>query len=316
MTTNARLRAFVAVAETGSVRAAATRLVVTESSVSSAVSALAADVGVALLDRDGRGVRLTAAGRRYAGYARRILGLHAEATAAARGEADPEHATIRLAAVTTAGEHLLPTLLASFRTEHPGIALGLEVGPRGTVWPMLAHHEVDLVVAGRPPDLVPGLVRAVSPNTLVVVGPPGLAAGFTPHRATWLLREPGSGVRATTLALLESLEVEPPRMTLGSHGAVVAGAVSGLGVTLVSRQSVQAHLEGSATLVELPVIGTPMQRPWHAVSHPEATAGTELLVRHLLARPHLGWQPPGTDRSVSVGAPDTYVHDAFRTSNT
>ncbi|AEA28353.1 LysR family transcriptional regulator [Pseudonocardia benzenivorans] len=290
MTTNARLRALVELAATGSVRAAAQRLVVTESSVSSAISALAAEIGVPLVDRDGRGVRLTPAGERYADYARRILGLHAEAVTAARGEADPEHGTVRIAAVTTAGEHMLPALLTSFRSRYPHVALGLEVGPRGVVWPMLAAHEVDLVVAGRPPDGLDARVRAVSPNTLVVVGPPALRDDFDPGHTTWLQRERGSGIRATAVSLLDTLDVAPPQLSLGSHGAVVAGAVAGLGVTLVSRQSVRRHLESGA-LVELPVPGTPMQRAWHVVSQPTATAATNLLVRHLLTHRDLGWRP-------------------------
>jgi DNA-binding transcriptional LysR family regulator len=291
MTTHARMRALVELADTGSVRAAAARLVVTESSVSSAISLLAAEVGVPLVAKDGRGVRLTAAGKRYADYARRILGLHAEAIAAARGEADPEHGTVRLAAVTTAGEHLLPALLASFRAEHPGVVLGLEVAPRGRVWPMLAHHEVDLVVAGRPPEDMPAQVRAVRANTLVAVGAPALAPGFDPASITWLLREPDSGTRATTTALLTGLDIEPAHMTLGSHGAVVAAAVASLGVTLVPRQSVRAHL-GSGALVELPVPGTPLDRPWHLVTQPAASPSTELLVDHLLTHSQLGWRPP------------------------
>jgi LysR family transcriptional regulator, low CO2-responsive transcriptional regulator len=291
MTTHARMRALVELADTGSVRAAAARLVVTESSVSSAISLLAAEVGVPLVAKDGRGVRLTAAGKRYADYARRILGLHAEAIAAARGEADPEHGTVRLAAVTTAGEHLLPALLASFRAEHPGVVLGLEVAPRGRVWPMLAHHEVDLVVAGRPPEDMPAQVRAVRANTLVAVGAPALAPGFDPSSVTWLLREPDSGTRATTTALLTGLDIAPTHMTLGSHGAVVAAAVASLGVTLVPRQSVRAHLDSGA-LVELPVPGTPLDRPWHLVTQPAASLSTELLVDHLLTHSELGWQPP------------------------
>lgn len=282
MTTAARLRSFVALAETGSVRAAARQLVVTESSVSAAVSALAAEVGVPLITKDGRGVRLTPAGERYAGYARRILGLYAEATAAAHDVAAPDRGSVRLAAVTTAGEHVLPAMLASFRAAHPAVALSLHVAPRAEVWPMLAHHEVDLVVAGRPPDGLDARSRAVSPNTLVVVGPPG------PRPDTWLLREPGSGVRATTLVLLDQLDADPPQMTLGSHGAVVAAAVAGLGVTLVSRQAVHAHLR-DGRLVEIAVPGTPLQRPWHAVSRADPTPTTELLVGHLLDRPELGW---------------------------
>jgi DNA-binding transcriptional LysR family regulator len=300
VTTQARLRALVELADTGSVRAAARRLVVTEATVSAAVSALAAEVGIPLVNRDGRGVRLTPAGVRYADYARRILGLHAEALAAARGEADPEHGTIRVAAVTTAGEHLLPGLLASFRAAHPGVTLGLEVAPRGVVWPMLANHEVDLVVAGRPPATIQARVCAVSPNTLVVVGPPEMTAGFDPALATWLLREPGSGVRATTKTLLHGLDLTPSEMTLGAHGAVVAAAVAGLGVTLVSRQAVHAQLESGA-LVELPMPGTPLTRPWHVVSQAVPTAPTKLLVEHLLARRELGWQAVGHQKDASAG---------------
>jgi DNA-binding transcriptional LysR family regulator len=281
MTTNSRLRAFVEVAETGSVRAAAQRLFVTESAVSAAITTLAREVGVPLMERNGRGVRLTGAGALYAGYARTILGLHEQATAAARDHGRPDKGLVRLAAVTTAGEHVLPALLASFRDQHPRIQLRLEVAPRDQVWPMLTHHETDVVVAGRPPDGFRGRIRAVSPNTLVVVGSPDQADGFSPERATWLLRETGSGTRATCTALLAEFDVEPRQLTLGSHGAVVAGAAAGLGVTLVSREAVSRQLT-SGQLVELPVAHTPLERPWHAVTHPEATASTELLVRHLL----------------------------------
>lgn len=306
MTTQARLRALVAVADTGSVRAAAGRLVVTESAVSSAIAMLAADVGAPLMDRDGRGIRLTPAGQSYVGYARRILGLYEEALLTARGAGDAESGTVRIAAVTTAGEHLLPALLASFRAAHPGVGLGLEVAPRNEVWPMLAHHQVDLVVAGRPPTGLAGRVRAVRPNTLAVVGAPALGriaeqGGFDPGAVTWLLREPGSGVRDTTTLLLSSLDIAPTTMTLGSHGAVVAAAVAGLGVTLVSLQAVAQHLAAGA-LVDLALVGTPLDRPWHAVTAYQASPSTELLVGHLLAQSHLGWRRPERANRVQVQA--------------
>ncbi|WP_099039816.1 LysR family transcriptional regulator [Mycobacterium neglectum] len=291
MTTNARLRALVELADAGSVRGAAERLVVTESSISSAVRALSNDIGIVLVDRHGRGVRLTPAGVRYVEYARRILGLHDEAIRAARGEADPENGSIRIAAVTSAGELLIPAALASFRAEHPGVVLNLEVAARNAIWPMLSRHEVDLVVAGRPPDDLRGAlpVRAVSPNTLIMVGAPAVAEDFEPATATWLLREPGSGTRSTMTALLDELTIAPPRLVLGSHGAVVAAAVAGLGITLVSRQAVQRELD-AGLLVELPVAGTPLNRPWHVVSQTTATMSTELLIAHLLSHPELGWR--------------------------
>ena len=63
MSTAARLRALVTVADAGSVRAAARRLSVTESAVSAALAALARETRVPLVERDGRGLRLTGAGR-------------------------------------------------------------------------------------------------------------------------------------------------------------------------------------------------------------------------------------------------------------
>ncbi|CDO05831.1 LysR family transcriptional regulator [Mycolicibacterium cosmeticum] len=293
MTTNARLRAFVELANTGSVRGAALRLVVTESAISSAVGSLSTEVGVPLLDRHGRGVRLTPAGKRYADYARTILGLHDEAVRAAHGEADPEHGSIRIAAVTTAGELLIPALLASFTGRYPDVECKLHVASRTGLWPMLARHEVDMVVAGRPPaDLRQVRIRAVSPNTLIVVGNPRVQHRFAAATTTWLLRESGSGTRATTVALFEELDIAPPQMVLGSQGAVVAAAIAGLGVTLVSRQAVQRDLD-AGTLVELRLPGAPLERPWHIVTQSPSTGSTELLIAHLLAHRGLGWVPAG-----------------------
>jgi DNA-binding transcriptional LysR family regulator len=241
---------------------------------------------VQLLERHGRGLRLTEPGRIFAGYAREILGLQEEGLAAARGDADPERARVRVAAVTTAGEHILPVVIVSLRERHPGVDLRLEVGNRERVWGLLAAREADLVIAGRPPRSLDVAVRAVRRNELVVVGPPGVS---DPMGATWLLREAGSGTRAACQALLAELDADPATLTLGSNGAVVAGALVGLGVTLVSRDAVAEAL-AAGRIVELAVPHTPLRRPWHAVSHRHASAAVELLVEHLCAQPG----PPAT----------------------
>ncbi|SFN44663.1 LysR family transcriptional regulator [Actinomadura madurae] len=284
--TEARLRTFVALADTGSVRAAARRLYVTESAVSAAVAALTRDLGVALVRKQGRGIGLTEAGTAYAGYARQVLGLLEEGRAAARGAADPGRGTLRLAAVTTAADQLLPDLLASFRERWPEVELTLEVGPRRQVWSSLAAHEADLVLAGRAPAEAAATVLARRPNELVVVGAPAVAAGFDLARTPWVMREPGSGTRASADAYLAERETAPPRLVLGSNGAVVAGAAAGLGVALVSRDAVGAELE-AGRLVVVGAPGMPLDRPWHAVAGAAPTPTTLLFVRHLLDAP--GW---------------------------
>lgn len=252
-------------ADTGSVRAAAAQLVLTESAVSAAVTALGREVGVPLVERQGRGVRLTAGGQAYAGYARRLLGLLDEATAVARSAGDPARGRLRLAAVTSAGDQLLPGLLAALRARWPELELGVSVGPSRLVWAQLAEHRADVVLAGRPPEPAAVTVLATRANELVGVAAPALAGAGSLASTPWLLREAGSGTRAAVESYLAERGLDPPRLTLGSNGAVLNGALAGLGVALVAREAVRFELAaGRLAVLDLP--GTPMRRPWHAAA--------------------------------------------------
>ncbi len=301
--TESRLRTLVALAATGSVRGAASRLTVTESAVSASIGALARELGVPLVEPVGRGLRLTASGAVYARYARRVLGLLDEGAAAAVQELDPERGRLRLAAVTTAGEHLLPALLAEFRRRHPRIALALEVAPSAQVWDLIGAHEVDLVIAGAPPSGAEARVVATKPNELLVVAAPAVAEAFDWASTPWLLREQGSATRTRVEAYLKSQHVTPPRLVLGSNGAVVAGAVAELGCTLVSRDAI-VDLLSDGRLVGVPTPGTPLRRPWHAVAGAHSGASTWLFVRHLHAS---GWRPRGVRPRLDGGGVDQPV---------
>jgi DNA-binding transcriptional LysR family regulator len=269
-----QLRTFLAVADSGSVRAAADQLVVTQAAVSASLATLQKSLGVQLLCPDGRGLRLTAAGAAYAGYVRRAVGLLDEAPRAAAAAADPERGELRIAAVTTAAEQIMPALLNGFRHLHPNVGVLLEAGNRDRVSALIDRHQVDLVLGGRPEPGRDAAVQAVRPHQLVVVAAPGLAASAAGPdllawlaRQTWLLRELGSGTRATTEALLADLHIVPLILTLGSNGAIRESAGVGLGVTLVSRDAVVPELS-SGRLVELPVPGTPLHRDWYLVARP------------------------------------------------
>ena len=283
-----RLATLVTFAEEGSVVGAAQRLVVSESAVSVAMSALSKDLGVALVERVGRGVELTPAGDTYVGYARRVLGLLDQGWAAARGVGAPGRGRLRLAAVPTAADQLIAQLLAAFSGEFPDVELRVDVGSSSEVWDLLAHHEVDLVLAGRPPQAVSGRIAARRDNLLVVVVRPSILPSFDEGATTWLLRERGSGTRASLEALLASRDLDPPRMVLGSNGAVLAAAVAGLGAALVSADAVALEL-ASEQLSVVPVEGTPLVRPWHLVTGLTPTPATRLFVEHVLAVP--GWRP-------------------------
>lgn len=283
-----QLRTFMAIAETGSVRGAAEQLFVTQSAVSSALIALQRSLGVALVRKDGRGLRLTDSGEVFADYVRRVLGLLDEAGTAAAAEADPEHGALRIAAITTAGEHILPHLLANFRSRHPQVGIRLEVGNRERVRALLDRHEVDLLLSGRPAERGELRVLGERPHELIVVAralPDDGDLLDWLSAQPWMLREPGSGTRDATERLLTRLNPShwPRILTVGSNAAIRESVIAGLGVTLISRDAVARDLE-HRRLVEVPVPGVPLPRDWYLLANPgrlPATAAT--FVTHALS---------------------------------
>ncbi len=274
------METFLAVARHGSIRRAAAQLHITEAAVSAAVAHVEKQLGAKLVAKAGRGIALTEAGRVYAEYCRGILGLMNEAQAAVRRA---ETGRLRIGVVATAGEYVLLRPLASFRRRFPDIELSLSVHPRDALFLELQHHETDLVIAGRPPRDTGLVVRARRPSRLVVVGLPEL----DPMHTTWLLRGRGSGTREATLGLLDQLRIEPPTLTLGSHGAVLAAAREGLGVTLIHSDAISQDLQNGVLRV-LQVEGTPLDRPWHAVTTRTPTPTTRLFLTHLLDSAEVG----------------------------
>ncbi|MEU8999328.1 LysR family transcriptional regulator [Streptomyces caniferus] len=159
-----RLRTLSAVARHGSVSAAADGLHVTTSAVSQQIAKLERETGQQLLAKNGRGVRLTDAGRLLADHATRILSQVELAQAeleAHRGQAVGE---LRLGAFPTAARGLFPAALVALRAEHPQLRARLtEVEPDESVRGVV-RGDIDLAVVldwyNRPLSLPEGLAKA------------------------------------------------------------------------------------------------------------------------------------------------------------
>jgi DNA-binding transcriptional LysR family regulator len=265
-----QLRSFLAVVRTGSVTAAAEELVVSQPSVSAAVSALARELGVELTEHVGRNVRPSPAGRVFASYAADVVGLLDQGARAARETADSALTELRIGAVTTAGEHIAPQLMQAFATRHPEVTLTVDVGNRQRVFERLRTHRSDIAIGGRPPE--DGIVgRRFLDNPIVVVTAPddSLAKG-RPVRVEelgsrpWLLREEGSGTRSMTEEFLAGHDLHPPTRTLGSNGAIKQAARAGLGVSLQSRLA--THLELELGLLGTIPVDVPLpRRDWYVI---------------------------------------------------
>jgi len=284
-----QLRTFVEVATSGSVIEAARTLLVSPPAVSAAVGSIEKELGIQLVERAGRGLVITPAGVVFARYARQVLALLETAKSATAQALDPERGQLRLAAVTTAGEHVVPRFLASFRDRHPEAGITLEVGNRDRVWDALEEHEADLAVGGRPPGGGRFVTLASRPNVLVLVsagvGKPSVREVdvATLARSVVLVREEGSGTRGTAEELLDELGIDPRTLTLGSNGAIRESVQVGLGITLISRDAVVRELD-EGTLEEWRCADLPRQRAWHVVAraHEPLPATAGLFVTHLV----------------------------------
>ena len=120
-----RLRVLVAVARHGSVTAAARELNYAQPSVSHHLARLEAETGVRLIQRAGRGIRLTDAGRLLADRAAEVLGRLDAAENELAAHAGLSAGRVRLAAFPSALGTIVPAAAAMLRAEHPGMDVRL-----------------------------------------------------------------------------------------------------------------------------------------------------------------------------------------------
>ena len=267
-----QLRTFKTVADLTSFSLAAQRLNLSQPSVSYQVKELEETLGLPLLDRLGKRVKLTEAGTVLYAYARRMLDVLDEATVAIEELRGIKRGTLRVGASTTVGIYLLPAALGAFKKLHPGLVISLEIGTRERVQEQVLRNELDLAVVGpalKDPELA--IIPFLS-DELVVVAPAGHALagkrGLTLKDLAgqpFIMREASSGSRwSLEKAARKAGAKLSVAMELGSNGAIKHAVESGLGLAVISRYATALEFS-SGRLVELNVRGFPIQRDWHIV---------------------------------------------------
>ena len=142
-----RLRILHAVAAHGSVNAAAAALHVTNSAVSQQIAKLENDLGQPLLERNGRGVRLTDAAAALASHARRMIALMDNAEAEFDAQRETIFGQLTMAAFATAARGLAPRALQSLKNAYPRLRVVLSEQEPPESIPLLTRGDLDLVIA-------------------------------------------------------------------------------------------------------------------------------------------------------------------------
>jgi DNA-binding transcriptional LysR family regulator len=145
-----RLQVLAAVVDTGSVTAAAHRLGFTPSSVCQQVSQLERETGVALLEKQGRGIKPTDAGVLLAEHAATVLRAVADAEEAMEDVRLGRNGRVRLISFASAGDSLLPAAVAHLRRTQPGLHVATSIAETDEASELVRNGQADLAIVLEP----------------------------------------------------------------------------------------------------------------------------------------------------------------------
>lgn len=266
-----QLRVFSAVARHLSFTRAAEELCLTQPAVSMQVKQLENQLDVPLFEHLGKKIFLTEMGKEVYHYSRSILQQIDELQSVLNSLKGLGKGRLKISVASTAN-YFIPVLLAGFCQRYPGVTVSLDVTNRETLLTQLAENEVDLVVMGQPPEDMDLGYEAFLENPLVIVAPPEHALAKEKkiplqrlEQEVFLVREPGSGTRIAMERFFAQHDVRiTTGMEVGSNEAIKQSVQAGLGLGLLSRDTVEMEL-ALGRLVILNVAEFPIMRYWYVV---------------------------------------------------
>jgi len=256
MVTLVQLRVIDAVRRHGSVTAAAKELRYTQPSISHHLARLETELGARLLQRVGRGIRLTAAGRLLADRAAEIVGRVDSATAELSALIGLNAGRVRLAGFNSVMSSLVPQAATLLAQQHPGLELSLiDAHPEDALQQLRSGH-VDVAVIFRYDDTAPEddsvrLVHLLDDPLFLLTTDGGTT--LTAHKETpWI-----AGCERCRRHLMEMCENAgfSPRLAYTTDDMVVMQSLvaAGMGVTTTPGLALRAHRHPAITTTRLPV---------------------------------------------------------------
>ncbi|CDG85909.1 bacterial regulatory helix-turn-helix, lysR family protein [Janthinobacterium agaricidamnosum NBRC 102515 = DSM 9628] len=292
------MHVFAAVGDEESFAAAARRLNLSPAAVTRAISALEEQLGVKLLLRTTRSVRLTEAGQRYLDDIRSILASIAEANQAAAGVNSTPKGNLSVTASVLLGKNFIMPSITRYLKEYPEVDVSAYFLDRVV---NLVDEGIDVAVRiGHLPDSSLKALRVGQVRRVVCAAPEYLAKNGVPQHPADLLRHTiiaasgisprvewkfGGGDDPTMVRM-------KPRLTVTSNDAAIDAAISGLGICrLLSYQIADEVAQGRLKIV----LADYEEAPWPVhVLHRESKFGSskvrnfiDLLAANLRAHPSL-----------------------------
>jgi DNA-binding transcriptional LysR family regulator len=286
------VRYWVAVAEEGNITRAAERLHVSQPALSSAVKQLEAQLGVALLDRSDRVLRVTPAGELLLSEGRALLREADRVFSAVRSRDRSVVGRLRIGMTPTARYGLGPSLLAACAERAPGVMLYPQEDATGALVREVRSGRLDLAVLFCAPDVVDGVVLeplVAEPAVVHLRSDHALAA--RPSVAleelageTFLVAETADsgGFTARVLELCRSRGFEPATRPDPYPDLGLQAVREGLGVVVYVRGAFPPDVPGSSFVPVAPEAGFPFSVAWRDAPRPGALDAVLSAIRSQL----------------------------------
>lgn len=285
-----QLRLFLALADSGSVSAAAKAMHVTQPTASMQLKEVTQSVGAPLFEFVGKKFYLTDLGKELAVTARTVAhtwDAFEQNVDAVKGFS---RGKLKVAVVSTA-KYFMPRLVGSFCKQYPQIDISLEILNRDGVVQRLRENLDDLYIMSMPPADMDLRDEVLMANPIVVIAATSdtLAKSkrvslHTLAERRFILREKGSGTRMAVDQYFRKMRFKPDvRLELGSNEAIKESVAGGLGIGVVSRHALHGLKKAHGVSV-MELDGFPLPSAWHIV-HPASKKLSPLAMafkQHLL----------------------------------
>jgi LysR family carnitine catabolism transcriptional activator len=259
------IRSFQAVAEHGGFRIAADALGLSQPTLSAHIAELEEELGVVLLSRTTRHVRLTRMGETFLARTRRALDDLQLAANELRGEAALERGRITIACTPSLVVHVVAAALRVFREKHPGVSVQVFDIDSDAVMQCVAKGKSDIGVCPRP-ERAPNLVcQPLGRDRFVAVVPTGLFPGTKSAvnladlaALPMIVMHPSTSMRVTFDRACASAGLDcKPAFEVHHHSTMLALVEAGLGIALMPESVVDNSVGRYARIVNIsnPEIG-------------------------------------------------------------
>ncbi|WP_077603929.1 LysR family transcriptional regulator [Oceanobacillus sojae] len=284
------LQIFITVAENQSFSKAAEEHYMTQPAVSQYIRALEDSVGMRLLERSNKYVRLNKAGEIVYHYGKEILGLYTTMQNLVDDLVNRANGPLAIGASYTFGEYVLPRIIADMLERYPNIEPAVTIGNTAKIADLVATHQLDVGIVEGHFNRKEIIIEEFAEDEMVIVASSENKLLYKKEeidlsdlvKETWVVRERGSGTREATEKFFQRFDITPSRlMHFSSTQSIKESVAAGLGITLLSKWAVQKEVK-YGDLKIIPIKGLPFVREFSIITKsPFKTNALEIFIELL-----------------------------------